>query len=74
MGWNGYPWNVINKRIKDTLQSHNSEQKSKKLEPLKVFILYEKGVAEKLKRVASKDDFTTVFTETIDLRAQMRTK
>ena len=51
MQLNEYPLNVINKTIKDTLQIHNSEHKSKELEPLKMFILHEKGVAEKLKRV-----------------------
>ena len=58
---NGYPLNVINKTIKDTLQSHNSEHKSKELEPLKMFIPYEKGVAEKLKRVASKYGFASLY-------------
>ena len=43
---NGYPLNVINKTIKDTLQSHNSEHKRKELEPLKMFIPYEKDVAK----------------------------
>ena len=74
MQLNGYPLNVINKTIKDTLQSHNSEHKSKELEPLKMYIQYEKGVAEKLKRVARKYGFTTVFTKTKDLRRQLRTK
>ena len=74
MQLNGYPLNVINKTIKDILQSHNSEYKSKELEPLKMFIPYEKGVAEKLKRVASKYGFTTAFTKTKDLRGQIRTK
>ena len=74
MQLNGYPLNVINKTIKDTLQSHNSKHKSKELEPLKMFIPYEKGVAEKLKRVASKIGFTTVFTKAKDLRGQLRTK
>ena len=50
MQLNGYPLNVINKTIKDTLQSHNYEHKSKELEPLKMFIPYEKDVAEKLKK------------------------
>ena len=39
-----------------------------------MFIPYEKGAAEKLKRVASKYGFTTVFTKTKDLRGQIRTK
>ena len=51
MQLNGYPLNIINKTIKDTLRSHNSEHKSKELEPLKLFIPYEKGVAEKLKKL-----------------------
>ena len=38
MQLNGYRLNVINKTIKDTLQSHNGEHKSKELEPLKMFI------------------------------------
>ena len=58
---NGYPLNVINKTIKDTLQIHNSEHKSKELEPLKMFTPYGKCVAEKLKSVASKYGFTTVL-------------
>ena len=74
MQLNGYPLNVIIKTINDTLQSHNSEHKSKELEPLKMFTPYEKGVAEKLKRVASKYRFTTVFTKTKDLRGQIQTK
>ena len=40
----------------------------------KLFISYEKGVAEKLKRVARKYVFTTVFTKTKDLRGQIRAK
>ena len=39
-----------------------------------MFIPYEKGVTEKLKRVASKYGFTTVFTKTKDLKGQIRTK
>ena len=39
-----------------------------------MFIPYEKGVTEKLKRVASKYGFTTVFTKTEGLRGQLQTK
>ena len=74
MQLNGYPLNVVNKTIKDTLQGHDYEHKSKELEPLKMFTPYEKGVAEKLKRVASKYGFTTVFSKTKDLRGQTQTK
>ena len=49
MQLNGYSLNVINSTIKDTLQVHNSENKSKGLEPLKLFIQYQKGVVEKYK-------------------------
>ena len=34
-----------------------------------MFIPFEKGVAEKLKRIASKYGFTTAFTKTKDLNA-----
>ena len=68
MQLDGCPLNVINKLIKNPLQSHNSDYKSKELEQLKMFILYEKGVAEKLKRAANKYGFTTAFTKTKDLR------
>ena len=74
MQLNGYPLNVINKTIKNTLQNHNSEHKSKELQPLKMFISYKKGVTQKLKMVPSKYGFTTVFTKTKDLRGQLRTK
>ena len=56
------------------MQRHNSEQKGKELEPLKMFIAYEKGVAEKLKRVECKYGFKTVFTKTKDLRGKLWTK
>ena len=39
-----------------------------------MFIQYEKCVAEKLKYVARKYGFTTIFTKTKDLRGQIRTK
>ena len=71
---NGYPLNVINKTIKNTLQNHNSEHKSKELEPLKMFISYKKVVAENLESVARKYGFTTIFTKTKDVRGQLRTK
>ena len=74
MQLNGYLLNVINKTMKNTLQNHKSEHKSKELQLLKMFISYEKGVAETLKIVASKYGFTTVFTKTKDLRGQLRTK
>ena len=61
MQLNGYPLNAINKTIKNTLQKHNSEHQSEELEPLKMFIPYEKGVAEELKKVASKYGFKTVY-------------
>ena len=63
MQLNAYPLNNINKTVKGTLQIHNSEHKSKELELLKMFIPYEKGAAEKLKRVASEYAFTTAFTK-----------
>ena len=74
MQLNGYPLNAVNKKMKNTFQNHNFEHKSKGLQPLKMFIPYEKRLAEKLKRVASKYGFTTVFTKTKDLRGQLRTK
>ena len=39
-----------------------------------MFIPYEKGVSKKLKMVASKYGFTTVFTKTKGLRGQIQTK
>ena len=74
MQLNRYQLNVINKTIKITLQNNNYEHKSKELQPLKMFIPNEKGVAVKLKNVASKYGFTTVFTKTKDSRGQLRTK
>ena len=71
---NGYPLKNINKTIQNTLQSYNSEHKSKDLEPLKIFISYKKGVTEKIKRGANKYGFATVFTKTIELRGHLQTK
>ena len=67
MQMNGYPLNIFKETIKETLQGHSVERRSKELEPLKMFIPYEKGVDEKLKRVASKYGFTTIFTKTKNL-------
>ena len=71
MQLNGYPLNVIYKTIKNTLKIHDSKHKGKEVEPLKMFIPYEKGVAEKLRRVACKYGFTIVFTKAKDLRGQL---
>ena len=56
------------------MQNHNAEHKSKELQLLTIVIPYEKGVAEKLKRVANKYGFTTVFAKTKNLRGQLQTK
>ena len=64
----GYPLNVVNITTKDILKIHNYEYKSKELEPFTKFIPYEKGVAEKLKMVASKYLFTIVFTKAKDYK------
>ena len=64
----------LHKKRKDTLESHNAGHKSKELEPLKMLILYEKNVAEKLKRIANKYEFTTDFIKIKDLRGQLRTE
>ena len=42
MQLNGYSLNVINKTIKDTLETHNSDPKSNKLDLLKMLIPYQK--------------------------------
>ena len=39
-----------------------------------MFITYKKGVAENLKRIANKYGFTTIFTKTKDLIAQVWTE
>ena len=64
---------VVNKTIKDTLQFDNSEHKSKELQPLKMFIPYKRGAAEKL-RVARKYGLTTTFTKTRNVRGQIQKK
>ena len=45
MQLNGYPLNAIDKTIEKTLQINYSEYKSKEMEPLNMFIPYDKAIA-----------------------------
>ena len=67
MQLNGYPLRATNKTVKNISENYNSEHKGKDLQPVKMFISYDKGVAGKLKSVSSKYGFTTVITKTKDL-------
>ena len=52
MRLNGYPEKLITKTIKQTLSFNSRSKNNQNLEAPKLFILYETGISEQLKRVA----------------------
>ena len=58
---NGYPEKLITKTIKQTLSFNSRSKNNQKLEAPKLFIPYEKGISEQLKRAADKYGFEVIF-------------
>ena len=73
MRLNGYPEKLITKTIKRTLLSNSKSKNSENLETPKLFIPYEKGIAEQLKRVANRYGLEVIFTRSLSLKSNIPT-
>ena len=73
MRLNGYPEKLITKTIKRTLLSNSKSKNSENLETPKLFIPYEKGIAEQLKRVANRYGLEVIFTRSLSLKSKLPT-
>ena len=65
--------NRITKTIKHTLESNSKSKNSQDLETPKLFLPYEKGMSEQLKRVANKYGLEVIFTRSLSLKSKLRT-
>ena len=73
MPLNGYPEKLITKTIKQTLPSNSKSKNSQNLEGPKLFMPYEKGISEQLKRVADKYGLGVIFTRSLSLKSDLLT-
>ena len=71
MPLNGYPEKLITKTIKQTLPSNSKSKNSQNLEGPKLFMPYEKGISEQLKRVADKYGLGVIFTRSLSLKSDL---
>ena len=73
MRLNGCPEKLITKAIKQTLSSNSKTKNSQNLETPELFLPYEKGISEQLKRVANKYGLEVIFTRSLSLKSKFRT-
>ena len=73
MRLNAYSEKLTTKTIKRTLLSNSKSKNSKNLETPKLFIPYEKGIAEELKRVADRYGLEVIFTRSLSLKSKLPT-
>ena len=73
MRLNGYPEKLVTKTIKRTLLSDSKSKSNQNLETLKLFIPYEKGIGEQLKRVANRYGLELIFARYLSLKSKLPT-
>ena len=73
MRLNDYPEKLITKTIKRTLLSNSKSKNSQNLETPKLFIPYEKGIAEQLKRVANRYGLELILSRSLSLKSKLPT-
>ena len=73
MRLNGYPEKLITKTIKQTLSFNSRLKNNQNLEAPKLFIPYEKGISEQLKRVANKYGLDMIFRRSLSLKSKLQT-
>ena len=73
MRLNGYPEKLITKTIKQTLSFNSRSKNNQNLEAPKLFIPYEKGISEQLKRVANKYGLEVIFRRSLSLKSKLQT-
>ena len=59
--------------MKQTLSSNSKLKNSQNLETPKIFVPYEKGISEQLKRVTNKHGSGVIFTRFLSLSSKLRT-
>ena len=73
MRLNGYPEKLITKTIKQTLSFNSRSKNNQNLEAPKLFIPYEKGISEQLKRIANKYGLEVIFMRSLSTKSKLRT-
>ena len=73
MRLNGHPEKLITKTIKQTLSFNSRSKNNQNLEAPKLFIPYEKGISEQLKRVANKYGLEVIFRRSLSLKLKLQT-
>ena len=63
----------INNKNNQTLSSNSKSKNSQNVETPKLFLPYEKGISEQLKRVANKHGLEVIFTRSLSLKSKLRT-
>ena len=64
---------MITKTIKQTLSFNSRSKNNQNLEAPKLFIPYEKGISEQLKRVANKYGLEVIFRRSLSLKSMLQT-
>ena len=73
MRLNGYPDKLISKTIKQALSSNSKSKNSQNVEVANLFLPYEKGISEKLNRLANKYGLEVIFTRSLSVKSKLRT-
>ena len=73
MRLNGYPDKLISKTIKQALSSNSKSKNSQNVEVPNLFLPYEKGISEKLNRLANKYGLEVIFTRSLSVKPKLRT-
>ena len=73
MQLNGYPETLVTKTIKRTLSYQNKVKSNDDIVKPKLFIPYEKGISEQLKRISNKYGLDVVFTRSLSLKSKIPT-
>ena len=63
----------INNKNNQTLSSNSKTKNSQNLETPKLFLPYEKGISEQLKRIANKYGLEVIFMRSLSTKSKLRT-
>ena len=74
MHLNGYPKKLITKLIQLTLLFNSNSKSSKNFETPKLFVPFEKGIAEQLKHVANNYGLEVMSSRSLSLKFKLTNK
>ena len=63
----------INNKNNQTLSSNSKSKNSQNVETPKLFLPYEKGISEQLKRIANKYGLEVIFMRSLSTKSKLRT-